>query len=77
MLINNNEYLSIVDTIKREINNAQYRASISFNQELIILYYNIGKVINEHKLWGNKFIDKLADDIKKEFPKAKGYSMVT
>lgn len=75
MLINNNEYLSIVDTIKSEIKNAQYRATISFNQELVMLYYNIGKVINEHKLWGSKFIENLASDIKMDFPKAKGYSV--
>lgn len=40
-----------------------------------MLYYNIGKIINEHKAWGNKFIDNLAADIKLEFPNVKGYSV--
>ncbi len=75
MLINSNEYFGIVDTIKNQIKNAQYKATVSLNQELITLYYNIGKVINEHKVWGNKFIENLAADIKLEFPKAKGYSV--
>lgn len=58
MLLNNNEYLEIVETIRAEIRSAQYKATLSINRELIMLYYNIGKVINEHKSWGNKFIDK-------------------
>ena len=31
-------------------------------------------MINEHKSWGNKFIDNLAADIKLSFPNATGYS---
>mgnify|MGYP004471470971 FL=1 len=37
--------------------------------------YDIGCVINEHKSWGNKFIDNLATDIKIAFPESKGYSV--
>lgn len=75
MLMNNNEYLDLVQTIKQEIQQAQYKATLSVNKELIILYYNIGKIINEHKSWGNKFIENLAADIKLSFPNAKGYSV--
>lgn len=57
MLMNNNEYLDLVQTIKQEIQQAQYKATLSVNKELIMLYYNIGKIINEHKSWGNKFIE--------------------
>ena len=74
MLINSNEYLEIVKSIRDEIKGAQYKASVSVNRELIMLYYNIGQVINEHKSWGNKFIDNLAADIKLSFPNATGYS---
>lgn len=75
MLMNNNEYLDLVQTIKQEIQQAQYKATLSVNKELIMLYYNIGKIINEHKSWGNKFIENLAADIKLSFPNAKGYSV--
>lgn len=68
MLMNNNEYLDLVQTIKQEIQQAQYKATLSVNKELIMLYYNIGKIINEHKSWGNKFIENLAADIKLSFP---------
>ena len=76
MLINDNQYLAIIESIKSEIGNSQYRAAISVNQELILLYYNIGNIINEHKEWGNKFIENLSRDIKIEFPKSTGYSEI-
>ena len=75
MLMNSNEYLEIVKSIRDEIKVAQYKAAVSVNRELIMLYYNIGRVINEHKSWGNKFIDNLAADIKLSFPSATGYSV--
>ena len=75
MLMNSNEYLEIVESIRDEIKGAQYKAAVSVNRELIMLYYNIGRVINEHKSWGNKFIDNLAADIKLSFPSATGYSV--
>ena len=75
MLMNSNEYLEIVESIRDEIKGAQYKAAVSVNRELIMLYYNIGRVINEHKSWGNKFIDNLAADIKLSFPGSTGYSV--
>ena len=75
MLMNSNECLEIVKSIRDEIKVAQYKAAVSVNRELIMLYYNIGRVINEHKSWGNKFIDNLAADIKLSFPSATGYSV--
>ena len=75
MLMNSNEYLSIVESIKKEIRTAQYRATIRVNRELLMLYYSIGDIINKHKTWGNKFIENLAADIKLSFPDATGYSV--
>jgi predicted nuclease of restriction endonuclease-like (RecB) superfamily len=75
MLINNTEYLSVVNDVKARIKAAQRRVLISANGELFTLYWNIGKVINDYSVWGNKFIENLARDIKLDFPKAKGYSV--
>ena len=75
MLMNTQEYLSIIGKIKQEIKDAQYRAAVHVNADMLILYYDIGCVINEHKSWGNKFIDNLATDIKIAFPESKGYSV--
>lgn len=66
MLLNNNEYLDLVQNIKQEIQHAQYKAALSVNRELITLYYNIGKLINEHKFlpdlrWNRKLGELLLD----------------
>ena len=75
MLMNTPEYISIIENIKSEIKAAQYRAAIHVNADMLLLYYDIGCVINEHKAWGNKFIDNLAADIRVAFPESKGYSV--
>lgn len=74
MLMNSNEYLHIVESIKQEIRTAQYRAAVSVNRELLLLYHSIGEVINAHKTWGSKFVENLAADIRLSFPDATGYS---
>lgn len=73
--MNNTEYLDLVQNVREEIRRAQYKAALSVNKELIMLYYTIGKIINEYKSWGNKFIENLATDIKMSFPDARGYSV--
>ena len=75
MLINDNQYLDVIESIKNEISKAQYSAALQINKELTLLYYHIGRTINEHKTWGNKFIDNLAKDIKIAYPHSTGYSV--
>lgn len=75
MLLNSSEYLNTVESIKQEIRAAQYRASVSVNRELLLLYHTIGNTINAHKTWGSKFIESLSADIKLAFPDASGYSV--
>jgi len=75
MLINNNEYFDILEGIKARIKEAQYKAVLGANKELIELYWNIGRIIITNTKYGAKFIENLARDIKADFPKAKGYSV--
>ena len=75
MLMNSGEYLATIEQVKQEIKSAQYRAVMHVNTDLIILYHSIGCLINEHKSWGNKFIENLARDIKIDFPGITGYSV--
>lgn len=75
MLINDNEYFSVLTDIKQKIREAQYKAVLSVNQEQILLYWHIGRTIVENTKYGAKFIDNLARDIKSDFPNAKGYSV--
>jgi len=75
MLMNSQEYLQIVGDIKSKIKRSQHKAMVAANSELISLYWSIGRVLNEHSAWGNKFIENLSQDIKLDFPNARGYSV--
>lgn len=75
VLINNDKYFEVLESVKTQIQDAQYRAILGVNREQILLFWNIGKVIIENSEWGSKFIDNLARDIKSEFPNATGYSV--
>ncbi len=69
------EFKTIVEEIKQQINNTQYEIFKNANMNLLKLYYNIGKIINENSSWGNKFIDELALELKVAFPNIKGFSV--
>lgn len=75
MLLNDNQYIAVVEEIKNKIQSAKYKATVAVNSEMIFLYYEIGETLNEHKSWGNKFIDNLSKDIRLAYPEAKGYSV--
>ncbi|PIU18388.1 MAG: DUF1016 domain-containing protein, partial [Elusimicrobia bacterium CG08_land_8_20_14_0_20_44_26] len=56
---------------------AQYDALKAVNKELISLYWDIGRgVVEKQKKygWGKSVVEKLADDLQKEFPGIKGFS---
>jgi len=72
--MNNNEYLELLNGIKERIYTAQYKATLAAYTEMTRLYWEIGNDINSKRGWGTEFIDNLAQDIKIEFPLAKGYS---
>lgn len=75
MLMNSEEYISVANAIKKEIRAAQYRAAVMANTEMLLLYHEIGRMINAHKSWGNKFIENLSSDIRLAYPESKGYSV--
>lgn len=75
--INNQEYSTFLHDIKQKIQNAQSKAIVAVNTELVKLYWIIGKEIlkqQQKRGWGGKVIDQLSKDIKKSFPGLKGYS---
>ncbi|WP_265581075.1 PDDEXK nuclease domain-containing protein [Methanofollis aquaemaris] len=71
------EYPVFLAGLKVRIREAQTRAVLSANRELILLYWHIGKEIvqrQEREGWGAKVIDRLSADLKREFPDMKGFS---
>ncbi|MHB9070486.1 MAG: PDDEXK nuclease domain-containing protein [Sedimentisphaerales bacterium] len=64
--------------IKEKIASARITAYRGLNRELIKLYWDIGKTIVErqdHYGWGQGVVEKLANDLRKEFDNAVGYSV--
>lgn len=73
-----NDYNSFLAEIKQQIKSSQIRAINSVNQEMILLYFRIGKSINQKQKelgWGAKVIDNLSHDIKSAFPELGGFSV--
>lgn len=48
-------YVNVVESIKKQIRSAQHKAILNANKEMLILYWNIGKVINENSTWEVNF----------------------
>jgi len=70
-------YIDFLITIKERIRSAQYDALKKVNQELIILYQDIGKIIvtrQKENNWGNAIVETLAKDLQNEFPGIRGFS---
>lgn len=70
-------YDDFLNDLKEHIRRAQVKAVLAVNQELVALYWQIGKEIlsrEREQGWGAKVVERLAMDLKREFPKMKGFS---
>jgi predicted nuclease of restriction endonuclease-like (RecB) superfamily len=70
-------YETFLQDLKVRIRTAQTRASLAVNRELVTLYWGIGRDILERQQregWGAKVIERLAADLRREFPEMKGLS---
>jgi len=71
------EYSRTLEEIKTRVRAAQYQALKAVNRELIVLYWDIGRIIvarqQEHG-WGRSVVERLAADLRREFPGISGFS---
>jgi predicted nuclease of restriction endonuclease-like (RecB) superfamily len=70
-------YADWLAELKTHIHNAQQRATLAVNRELVLLYWQIGRDILARQAkqgWGAKVIERLAHDLRKAFPDMKGFS---
>ena len=62
--------------LKNKVRTAQLKAAVAVNTELILLYWELGKMITEKEnTWGCKLIPNLSKDLKAEFPNMEGLSV--
>ncbi len=70
-------YAELLDDLKSQIRAAQVRAGLAVNRELVALYWKIGREILSRQSsagWGAKVVDRLAGDLRREFPDMRGLS---
>ncbi len=73
----NSEYNSLLSDLKQKIINAQIKASVRVNSELILMYWELGESIvrkQSQTTWGDGLIVQLSKDLMVGFPEMKGFS---
>ena len=70
-------YAPLLADLKVRVRAAQVRAVLSVNRELVLLYWQIGRDIlrcQRDEGWGAKVVERLAKDLRTEFPEMHGFS---
>ncbi len=76
-LLQNTEFKEWISELKSKIRVAQTKVALSLNNQLIELYWEIGRNIvarQEDTNWGSKFIEQTAIELRSEFPEIRGFS---
>lgn len=71
------DYSSLLNDLKTRIQTAQVQAAQAVTKELLLLYWHIGReILSRQQLqgWGSKVVNRLAQDLRREFPAVKGFS---
>lgn len=71
------DYADFIGELKERIRNAQVRAALNVNRELVLLYWQVGREIRARQGaagWGAKVIERLSHDLRLAFPEMKGFS---
>ena len=69
-----NEFTNIINNIKSEIKVTRLKTMQQANSNLMMLYFKIGKILNENSKYGNGFIKNISMELKLEYPNMKGFS---
>ena len=72
-----NSYGKLLADIKKRIQQAQTKAILSVNAEMILMYWDIGRIIADRQKnegWGAGVIPRLSKDLHNELPEQKGFS---
>jgi len=75
--IQTTEYKKFIKKIKSKVREAQIRASVKVNVELLKFYWEFGEEIikkQKNSNWGSAFLKNLSQDLMREFPDVKGFS---
>jgi predicted nuclease of restriction endonuclease-like (RecB) superfamily len=71
-------YPALLKEITDRIRLGQLRASVAVNIELLALYWDVGRMVDQRQTeegWGAGIIPRLAEDIRNDLPEIKGFSV--
>lgn len=71
------DYAATLNEIKTRIRTERVRVAMAANAAMVLMYWEIGRIIltrQEAEGWGAKVIDRLAADLREEFPDMQGLS---
>ena len=77
VILSKSEFSNWIDAVKQNILQAQIKASLSVNRELIHLYWYLGKEIyvkQKESYWGENFLESVSRELKRSFPAMSGFS---
>ena len=72
------DYPPFLTALKERILRARISAARAINNELVLLYWDIGRSIVEKQQtagWGDAVVERLAADLRAEFPDMRGFSV--
>lgn len=70
-------YRGLLSVLKNRVAAARVRTPVAVNQELVLLYWGIGRQILARQRkdgWGSSVIERLANDLRAAFPEMRGLS---
>lgn len=71
------DFKAWIEPIKQQIKQAQIKAALSVNKEMIALYWFLGENINiqqKNAKWGSAFIEQTSKELRESFPDVSGFS---
>lgn len=77
LIPNNIFYTDWLKDIKERVRIARIKVAFAANNELLLFYWDLGKMMTELSTtvqWGNNWIQDLSKDLQKEFPDMEGFS---
>lgn len=69
-------YSETIKALKSTILSSRYKAAVLVNQEMLTLYFSVGKLISEktqEEAWGTSVLERLSQDLQNELPGLKGF----
>jgi len=73
----NQHYTQLLQDLKLRISQSRYIAARLVNREQLLLYYYVGKLLNDkitQHNWGDKVLSQIAADLKKQIPSLRCFS---